>query len=184
MLGSETWIVLGAGAISAAVAALIAWLIRKRELEPEDATIGFLGPSLAAMYLLVLALALATEWQTIGSAQQAAGNEAVAVRQLYWAATGLPPAAASRLREQVRDYTTTVIGHDWPQMGHGTLDDRSEQQLSGDEHVAAPSTPATSAAAAAQQYALAQTSAIASARAQREGDAGPSCRAACWRPCS
>jgi hypothetical protein len=47
-------------------------------------TLGFIGPSLAAMYLLVLALALATEWQTTGSAQQAVGNEAVAVRQIYW----------------------------------------------------------------------------------------------------
>src|SRR6266481_3159842 len=102
LLGSETWIVLGAGAVSATIAAVIAWLIRKRELEPEDVTIGFLGPSLAAMYLLVLALALATEWQTIGSAQQATGNEAVAVRQLYWAASGLSPAAANHLREQVR----------------------------------------------------------------------------------
>jgi hypothetical protein len=34
LLGSKTWIALGAGAISAAVAAAIAWLIRKRELEP------------------------------------------------------------------------------------------------------------------------------------------------------
>jgi hypothetical protein len=170
LLGSETWIVLGAGAISAVVAAVIAWLIRKRELEPEDVTIGFLGPSLAAMYLLVLALALATEWQTIGSAQQAVGNEAVAVRQLYWAATGLPPAAASRLREQVRDYTTAVIDHDWPQMQHGTLDGRSEQQLSVMSTSLLRLNPATSAAATAQQYALAQTSAIATARAQREGD--------------
>jgi hypothetical protein len=172
LLGSETWIVLGAGAISASVAAAIAWLIRKRELEPEDVTIGFLGPSLAAMYLLVLALALATEWQTIGSAQQAAGNEAVAVRQLYWAATGLPPAAASRLRAQVRDYATTVVDHDWPQMRHGTLDDRSEQQLSVMSTSLLQLNPATSAAATAQQYALAQTSAIATARAQRDGDAG------------
>lgn len=169
--GSETWIILGTGAISAAVAAVIAWLIRKREFEPEDVTIGFLGPSLAAMYLLVLALALATEWQTIGSAQQAAGNEAVAVRQLYWAATGLPPAAASQLRTQVRDYAVTVVSHDWPQMEHGTLDDRSEQQLSAMSISLLKLNPSTSAAATAQQYALAQTSAITSARAQREGDA-------------
>jgi len=171
LLGSETWIVLGVGALSAIIAAVIAWLLRKRELEPEDVTIGFLGPSLAAMYLLVLALALATEWQTIGSAQQAVGNEAVAVRQLYWAATGLPPAAANPLRTQVRDYTITVVDHDWPQMEHGTLDDRSEQQLSVMSTSLLKFNPATSAAATAQQYALAQTSAIASARAQRESDA-------------
>lgn len=108
LLGPETWIVLAAGAVSAAIAAAIAWLVRKREFEPEDITIGFLGPSLAAMYLVVLAIALATEWQTIGSAQQqAAGNEAVAVRQLYWAASGLPPTSANQLRHQVRDYAST-----------------------------------------------------------------------------
>ena len=185
MLGSETWIVLGAGAVSATIAAVIAWLIRKRELEPEDVTIGFLGPSLAAMYLLVLALALATEWQTIGSAQQAVGNEAVAVRQLYWAATGLPPAAANQLRADVRAYTTTVVSHDWPQLEHATLDDRSEQQLSAMTTSLLRLNPSTSAAATAQQYALAQTSAIASARAQRESAAGvANCRPACWPPSS
>jgi hypothetical protein len=179
LLGSETWIVLGAGAVSATIAAVIAWLIRKRELEPEDVTIGFLGPSLAAMYLLVLALALATEWQTIGSAQQVVGNEAVAVavRQLYWAATGLPAPAANQLRTDVRAYTTTVVSHDWPQLEHATLDDRSEQQLSATTTSLLRLSPSTSAAATAQQYALAQTSAIASARAQRESAADSELRA-------
>ena len=125
MWGQETWTVLIAGLVSAGIAAAIAWFVRKRESEPEDVTIGFLGPSLAAMYLLVLALALATEWQTIGSAQQAVGNEAVAVRQIYWAASGLPQPADNELKTQVRDYLSTVINHDWPQMQRGSLDDRS-----------------------------------------------------------
>jgi len=131
MWGQETWTVLIAGLVSAGIAAAIAWFVRKRESEPEDVTIGFLGPSLAAMYLLVLALALATEWQTIGSAQQAVGNEAVAVRQIYWAASGLPQPADNELKTQVRDYLSTVINHDWPQMQHGTLDESSDQLLSG-----------------------------------------------------
>jgi hypothetical protein len=171
LLGPETWIVLVAGAISAATAAAIAWLIRKRKFEPEDVTIGFLGPSLAAMYLLVLAIALASEWQTIGSAQQAAGNEAVAVRQLYWAASGLSPAAANHLREQVRDYASLVVRHDWPQMERGTLDDRSEQALTAISTFLLKLNPASPAAATAQQYGLAQVSAMASARAERESAA-------------
>jgi hypothetical protein len=130
MWGQETGTVLLAGLISAAVAAGLAWFLRKREFEPEDVTIGFLGPSLAAMYLLVLALSLATEWQAIGSAQQAVGNEAVAVRQIYWAASGLPEPAANDLTTQVRGYLSTVIRHDWPQMERGTLDERSDQLLS------------------------------------------------------
>ncbi|MGH3267431.1 MAG: hypothetical protein ACRDNS_36225, partial [Trebonia sp.] len=129
MWGRETWTILLAGVISAVAAGGLAWFLRKREFEPEDITVGFLGPSLAAMYLLVLALALATEWQTIGSAQQAVGNEAVAVRQLSWAASGLPEPAASNLQARVRSYLSTVIHHDWPQMERGTLDERSDNQL-------------------------------------------------------
>jgi len=112
MLGRETWILLVTAGASAIAAAAIAWYLRDHKREPEDVTIGFIGPSLAAMFLLVLALALATEWQTIGSAQQAVGNEAVAVRQIYWAASGLPPTAGNALRAQVRGYVTTVIDHD------------------------------------------------------------------------
>ncbi len=171
MLGPETWIVLVAGAVSAALAAAIAWLIRKRESEPEDVTIGFLGPSLAAMYLLVLAIALATEWQMIGSAQQAVGNEAVAVRQLYWAASGLPPATANSLREQVRGYAATVVSHDWPEMERGTLDGRTEQALAAMSTFLLKLNPASSGAATAQQYALAQVSAAFAARTQREAAA-------------
>ena len=171
MLGPETWIVLVAGAVSATLAAVIAWLIRKRKSEPEDVTIGFLGPSLAAMYLLVLAIALVTEWQTISSAQQAAGNEAIAIRQLYWAASGLPSAAAGGLREQDRDYAATVISHDWPEMERGTLDNRTEQALTAMGTFLLKLNPATSGAATAQQYALAQVSAAVTARAQREAAA-------------
>jgi hypothetical protein len=172
MWGQETWTVLLAGMVSALAAAGIAWFARKREREPEDVTIGFLGPSLAAMYLLVLALALATEWSTISSAQQAAGNEAVAVRQLYWAAGGLPDPAASNLESQVRGYLDTVIHHDWPQMQRGALDDRSDQRLSAMSMSVLRLNETASGPSNAQQYAIAQLSTLASARAQRANAAG------------
>jgi Protein of unknown function (DUF4239) len=172
LLGTETWTVLAAGVVGAAVMAGIAWLVRHRKSEPEDVTIGFLGPSLAAIYLLVLVLSLATEWQTIGSAQQAVGSEAVAIRQLYWSASGFPPAAASDLRGQVRDYAAAVLSHDWPQMRAGTLDDRTEQMLSAMSTFVLRINASTSAAANAQQYALGQISTIVSSRAQRQGDTG------------
>jgi hypothetical protein len=167
MWGQETWTVLLVGVISAVAAAGIAWFLRKRECEPEDVTLGFLGPSLAAMYLLVLALSLATEWTTIGSAQQAVGNEAVAARQVYWAASGLPGPASGELTTQVRGYLSTVIHHDWPQMQRGTLDERSDQQLSAMSTFVLRLNETASGASNAQQYALAQLSVLASARAQR-----------------
>jgi len=171
ILGRETWILLVTALACGGVAAAIAWYLRDHEREPEDVTIGFIGPSLAAMYLLVLALALATEWQTIGSAQQAVGNEAVAVRQIYWAASGLPPAAGNTLRTQVRSYATTVVDHDWPEMRHGTLDDVSLNQLTAMSASLLEVNAQTSEAANAQAYATGQLGALVTARAQRESAA-------------
>jgi Protein of unknown function (DUF4239) len=172
MWGQETWTILLAGALCAAVAAGIAWFLRKREREPEDVTLGFLGPSLAAMYLLVLALSLATEWTTISSAQQAVGNEAVAARQIYWAANGLPQPAQGELQSQVRGYLSTVIDHDWPQMQDGTLDNRSDGLLTNMGTFLLRVNATTSGASNAQSYALGQLSVLASAHAERAGAAG------------
>jgi hypothetical protein len=131
-------------------------------------TLGFIGPSLAAIYLLVLALALATEWQTIGSAQQAVGNEAVAVQQIYWAASGLPPAAGNTLRSQVRGYVTTVVDHDWPEMERGTLDNASLSQLTTMSASLFQANTQTSQASNAQADAIGQLGALVTARAQRQ----------------
>jgi Protein of unknown function (DUF4239) len=167
MLGQETWWVLLAGILGAAAAAGVLWFLREREFEPKDITLGFLGPSLAAMYLLVLALAFATEWTTISTAQQAVGNEAVAVRQIYWAAQGLPAPAEANLDSQVRAYLNTVIHHDWPQMQQGALDNRSDQQLEAMSTYLLRLNATTSGASNAQQFAIGQLSVLASARAQR-----------------
>jgi hypothetical protein len=171
MLGRETWILLVTAGASAIAAAAIAWYLRDHKREPEDVTIGFIGPSLAAMFLLVLALALATEWQTIGSAQQAVANEAVAVRQIYWAASGLPPTAGNALRAQVRGYVTTVIDHDWPEMERGTLDDASLKLLTAMSTSLLEVNTQTSRAANAQAYATGQLDSLVTSRAQRQSAA-------------
>ena len=57
MLGSEIWVMLAAAIAGIALAAVVVSVVRGRTGEPEDVTIGFLGPSLAAIYLLVLAFA-------------------------------------------------------------------------------------------------------------------------------
>jgi hypothetical protein len=170
--GQETWAILVTGGVAAIAAAAIAWFIRKRDSETEDVTLGFLGPSFAAMYLLVLALSLATEWQAISSAQQAVGSEAVAVRQVGLAANGLPAPAARDLTTEVRGYLSTVIHHDWPQMQGGTLDDRSGELLASMTSSVLRVNPSTSGASDAQQYALGELNALASARAERAGAVG------------
>jgi hypothetical protein len=163
--------VLLAGLLGAAAAAALGWGMRRRKAEPEDVTLGFLGPSLAALYLLVLALAVAAEWGTISDAHQGATTEASALHQLYWAAAGLPAAAADTLREEVRAYGSTVVDHDWPQMRDATLDDKTEDMLGQMKSTVLNVNPPDAAASAAQTDALNQLTALSATRAQREDDA-------------
>jgi hypothetical protein len=171
MFSGETWVLLRAGAACAIVVIVVAVIIRDRGGEPEDVTVGFLGPSLAALYLLVLAVSLATEWQTIGGAGQSISSEASAVRELYWSAEGMPAAQGDYIRAHAREYATTVIDHDWPQMRHGTLDDTSEQQLISLNNYVLKINPPDGAAVNAQLQATSQLGTLFSEHDQRSGDA-------------
>jgi hypothetical protein len=167
----DAWTVLLAGLAGAAAAAALGWTLRRRKAEPEDVTLGFLGPSLAALYLLVLALAVAAEWGTISDAHQSATTEASALHQLYWSADGLPSAPASTLRAEVQAYATAVVDHDWPLMRKGTLDDETEDILGAMKSNILQVNPPDAAASAAQSDALNQIDTLAAVRAQREDDA-------------
>jgi hypothetical protein len=172
MFGHETVIVILAALAGAiAVFGLARW-IRDRGGEPEDVTIGFLGPSLAALYLLVLAVALATEWQTIGDANQAAGNEATAVRELYWSTAGLPEASAAVLRKDTLSYAEAVVHHDWPQMRRSNVDDLTSTMLANMNSYVLHLDPSGAAAPAVQLDAITQIGSAESAREERISDAG------------
>lgn len=168
----DAFTVLLAGLAGAAAAAALGWGMRRRKAEPEDVTLGFLGPSLAALYLLVLALSVAAEWGTISDAHQGATTEASAMHQLYWSATGLPPGAEAVLQADIRGYASAVVNHDWPQMRRGTLDGQTEEMLGAMKETVLKVNPPTAAASAAQTDALNQITTIAAVRAQREDDAG------------
>jgi hypothetical protein len=171
MLTSETWLLLRAGGACAVLAVIVATIIKDRGGEPEDVTIGFLGPSLAALYLLVLAVALATEWQTIGGADSAVGAEAAAIRELYWSAEGFPAPQQAALQAEVRTYARTVVDHDWPQMVKGTLDDQSERQLIAMNNLVLKLNPQDAAASNAQLTATTQLATLFSTHDQRATDA-------------
>jgi hypothetical protein len=169
---SDSVTVLIAGLLGAAAAAALGWGLRRRKAEPEDVTIGFLGPSLAALYLLVLALSVAAEWGTIADAHQGATTEASALHQLYWSAEGLPAGAGAVLENEVRTYASAVVNHDWQEMRQGKLDDETEDLLGDMKATILKVNPPNSAASAAQNDALNQIDTLAAVRAQREDDAG------------
>ncbi|HEX4062070.1 MAG TPA: hypothetical protein VHY58_13730 [Streptosporangiaceae bacterium] len=172
MLTSETWLLLRAGGACAILAVIVAVIIKDRGGEPEDVTIGFLGPSLAALYLLILAVALATEWQTIGGANSAVASEASAIRELYYAADGFPLAQQTVLQADVRAYAQTVVNHDWPQLKRGTLDDKSEQQLIAMNNFVLRLNPQDAAASNAQLQATTQIATLFSTHDEQASGAG------------
>ena len=176
MLGSEIWVMLVAAVAGIALAAVVVTIIRDRAGEPEDVTIGFLGPTLAAIYLLVLAFALVTEWQTNADARQSVVNEAAALRGLQWSAPGLPASSAATLHRQLDAYLSQVVHHDWPQMRDGRLSDDSERLIAAMYRSALRANPATNAQSAAQQNVVGQLDSLLAARSQRDADAaaGPS----------
>jgi hypothetical protein len=167
---TDTIILLTAGLLGAALAALLGWSMRRRKAEPEDVTLGFLGPSLAALYLLVLALGIAAEWGWIADAHQAGATEASALRQLDWAAQGLPAGPAAVLEGEVRAYANMVVNHDWPQMRAGSLDDKSLDMLGAMKTTVLKVNPPDAAASAAQTDALTQLTTLSAVRTQREDD--------------
>jgi Protein of unknown function (DUF4239) len=171
MLSSETWVLLRAGAACAILAVVAARIIADRGIQAEDVTIGFLGPSLAALYLLVLAVSLATEWQTIGDANQAVTSEASAVRELYWSAAGMAPAQQAFVQDHVRAYAMTVVDHDWPEMRRASLDNVSEQQLIVLNNYVLKINPQDAAATNAQLQATTQLGTLFSVHDQRDADA-------------
>lgn len=172
MLGSEIWVMLVAAVAGIALAAVVVTIIRDRAGEPEDVTIGFLGPTLAAIYLLVLAFALVTEWQTNADARQSVVNEAAALRGLQWSAPGLPASSAATLHRQLDAYLSQVVHHDWPQMRDGRLSDDSERMIAAMYRSALRANPATNAQSAAQQNVVGQLDSLLAARSQRDADAG------------
>jgi hypothetical protein len=172
MFGHETLIVVIAGLTGALIVFGVARWVRDRGGEPEDVTIGFLGPSLAALYLLVLAVALATEWQTIGDASQAAGNEATAIHQLYWTAEGLPAGPAAVIRKDAVAYANAVITHDWPQMQQNDVDDDTARMLAVMNTYVLRLDPSDASASAVQLDAISQIGNAESAREERVADAG------------
>jgi hypothetical protein len=171
MFGRETLVVIIAALVGAVLVLLLARWIRDRGGEPEDVTIGFLGPSLAALYLLVLAVSLATEWQTIGDASQAAGNEATAVRELYWSAEGLPAGPAAVLRKDTVNYANAVVLHDWPQMQRNNVDNETSNLLAAMNAYVLRLDPASASASAVQLDAISQIGSAESAREERVADA-------------
>jgi hypothetical protein len=171
MLGSEIWVMLAAAVAGIALAAVVVSVVRGRAGEPEDVTIGFLGPSLAAIYLLVLAFALVTEWQTNADARQAVVNEATALRSLEWSAIGLPAGSAATLQRQLGAYLNEVVTGDWPQMRHGHVGNESERMIAAMYASALRANPATNAQSAAQQNVVGQLDSLLAARAQRAADA-------------
>jgi Protein of unknown function (DUF4239) len=70
---------------------------------------------------VIVGFMLFAVWSEFQVADQNAEAEASCLINLYWAASGLPPAQREQIRKLAADYADVIITEEWPAMSKGTF---------------------------------------------------------------
>jgi hypothetical protein len=107
--------------ISALVAIAVLVLARRRrrgvESERADAAADYVSVFVSAVYLILLAFLVVVLWQRVDDINIDVRAEAADLNQLIWTAHRQVGSDHATLRTAVRDYTTAVLAHEWPEDG-------------------------------------------------------------------
>lgn len=141
------------------------------DIEPSGPSAGHAGSMLSAMFLLVFAIAIVVPWTTADSARLNTYAESQAAVDTYWAAAGLPAAAADAVRSQVRAYLGFVADKEWPRLAEGRLDPEGTNRVNALRTQVAALVLTDDDAKAARAAVLEQVQAMSAARRQRAADA-------------
>ncbi|THV43636.1 DUF4239 domain-containing protein [Glycomyces buryatensis] len=103
-----------AGAI--AVTAIVQHFASPTELERNNEIGTTMFELITVLYAIVLAFVLITAWESVNQAGHVTYDEAGELVNVYWAAESLPDEQRDELRVAARDYTESVIEHEWVDM--------------------------------------------------------------------
>ena len=129
--------------------------------------IGWQLTILGTTYAVILGFMLYAVWTTLGEADINVDSEANAAVDVYRVAEGLPEPQRTQLQRLARDYVSTVIARDWPQMARG---EEPEQSTAIDQEMwkIAMSVKATSASEAnAQEQSVSELESLSRRRLTR-----------------
>ncbi|MFL5864123.1 MAG: DUF4239 domain-containing protein [Solirubrobacteraceae bacterium] len=113
---------LGVGIVVLAVGLSLLGLVVVRRSVPLETlkenqdVAGFVIAVVGVIYAVLLAFVVVIVWEDFGSADRTAGNEAVAVGDLYRDAVGVGGSQGRRLETAVKAYALSVVESEWPHM--------------------------------------------------------------------
>jgi hypothetical protein len=76
---------------------------------------------LGTTYAVIVGFMLFAVWSEFEVAEQNAEAEASCLINLYWVASGLPPAQRQGIRALAAEYADVIINDEWPAMSKGTI---------------------------------------------------------------
>jgi hypothetical protein len=103
----------------------------KIDTAPDGVTGGHAVNIIRALFLMSFAIGLIVPWSTNDSARQNTYAEAQALVEAYWQANRLPAAEAAIVHDDLRGYTTFVIGTEWPELASGNVSQQGWTILDG-----------------------------------------------------
>lgn len=108
--------VFGAAALSVSALLTIHYAIPHRLRSLHNDLAGFVLAIVGVIYAVLLALIAVAVWQSYADVDNLVQAEANLVDDLYRDTISLPPGLAIQLRQDLFDYTETVVQKEWPRM--------------------------------------------------------------------
>lgn len=84
-----------------------------------NSVLGYFFSMVGAFYSFLLAFVVVNTWASLNAAQNNVYEEASNLPGMYYNASVFPDEHRVPVQKAVRDYATTVIEQEWPQMAHG-----------------------------------------------------------------
>ncbi|MDQ3019648.1 MAG: DUF4239 domain-containing protein [Bacteroidota bacterium] len=117
----------------AAVSITALLIIRKKlpwESTQENHEVGgFLFNALGLIYAVLIAFVVIATWEDYNMAKNYCENEANILQNLFLDSEGLPQASQLLIKENILEYTRSVINEDWPLLSIDKSNPNSKQKL-------------------------------------------------------
>jgi hypothetical protein len=114
---------------SLGLVAVVRRFVAAKPGEGHNEVLGMLLGAAGIFCAIVVALAVFVVWDHLTSARQAEEDEGTALIALYQDAQALPPPARAQVEAAIRDYTTSAIDDQFPQLAMGESSDATARRL-------------------------------------------------------
>lgn len=91
--------------------------------------LAFVGGVFNALFIVVLAFYTVITWTESDAIEGHTVSEASGLTEIYWQVSAIAEPDRGHLRALIREYTATVVDHEWPALANGERDQKAEDLL-------------------------------------------------------